>query len=253
MPIDVDRYLERIGIEGPVGIDLASLELLQRAHMTWVAFENLDVFHRVGVVVDPMSNVEKIVDRGRGGWCFEVNGAFAELLTALGFEVRLLGAAVLLDGPNDLIDHLTLEVRLDDSYLVDVGFGDSFWRPLRLNTDAVQDGGAGQFALFPSPKGTTLTRLSADGGVVPQYRFKRVSLTMTDFEPASQRLQSDAGGHWVAKPFATRLLDGGPRRVTLLKDRLKLHDGADVQTLPVSADEWSVELDRWFRMQPNSA
>ncbi|MCB0990520.1 MAG: arylamine N-acetyltransferase [Acidimicrobiales bacterium] len=252
MPIDVDRYLERIRVEGPVGVDLDSLARLQRAHMTWVAFENLDVFHRVGVTVDPISNVAKIVDRGRGGWCFEVNGAFAELLTSIGFHVRLLGAAVLLDGPNDVVDHLTLEVRLDDSFLVDVGFGESFWRPLRLNTDAVQDGGAGQFALFPSPKGTTLTSVAADGGLVPQYRFKRVSLTMADFEAASQRLQSAAGGHWVDKPFATRLIDGGPRRVTLLKDRLKLHDGTDVQTVPVSADEWSTELDRWFHMRTES-
>lgn len=175
MPIDVDRYLERIRAEGPVGVDLDSLARLQRAHMTWVAFENLDVFHRVGVTVDPISNVAKIVDRGCGGWCSEVNGAFAELLTSIGFHVRLLGAAVLLDGPNDVVDHLTLEVRLDDSFLVDVGFGESFWRPLRLNTDAVQDGGAGQFALFPSPKGTTLTSVAADGGLVPQYRFKRES------------------------------------------------------------------------------
>lgn len=243
--VDTEAYLERLGLGRSVGVDLDSLEALQRAHMTTVAFENLDVFDRVGVTIDQEANIEKIVGRGRGGWCFELNGAFALLLEALGFEVRLLGAAVLLDGPNDVVDHLTLEVKLDAPYLVDVGFGESFSRPLRLNTGKLQDGGTGQFGFFASPKGTTLARVDEGGSFAAQYRFKRVSLAMSDFEPASRRLQTE-DGHWVRKPFATRLIDGGPRRVTLLSDRLKLHDGADVQITPVDTDDWNETLLEWF-------
>ena len=60
-------------------------------------------------------------------------GAFAALLEGLGFEVRRLGAAVIRRGPNDVIDHLTLEVSAPGTggfapHLVDVGFGDSFCR-----------------------------------------------------------------------------------------------------------------------------
>ncbi|MCP3935973.1 MAG: arylamine N-acetyltransferase [Actinomycetia bacterium] len=241
----VERYLERIGFSGPVVVDLDTLASLQRAHMTTVAFENLDVFDRVGVSVEPSRTVAKIVDRSRGGWCFELNGAFAELLAHLGFEVRRLGAAVLLGGPNDLIDHATLEVTLDQPYLVDVGFGDSFTQPLALNSRDVQDGRSGAFQFFDSPKGTTMTRI-VDGVPIPQFRFKRVTLSMRHFEPASQRLQNDIGGDWLKKPFATRLVDGGPERVTLLTDRLKFHGGRATTEIPVEEQEWDDVLAEWF-------
>ena len=97
---------------------------------TSVPFENLDVFHRRGVQTGAEWSVPKIVARGRGGWCFELNGAFASLLEALGYQVTRFAATVLLptstgSGPSPIPTHLTLQVDLDRPYLVDVGFGDS--------------------------------------------------------------------------------------------------------------------------------
>lgn len=247
MRVDVERYLRRIGFAGEPTIDLDTLTALQRAHLTAVPFENLDVYHRVGVRTDTEWSVAKVVERNRGGWCFENNGAFAALLEAMGFEVARLGAAVLLGGPSEVIDHLTLEVMLDEPYLVDVGFGDSFIVPLRLNQAGPQDGGSGVFELIPSPKGTTLTEHD-DGLPTAQYRFKRVNRRMADFEPASMRLQSDPELHWSQKPFATRLLDGGPDRVTLLSDRLKIRRDGEVTETPVAPDDWEATLHEWFAM-----
>ena len=247
--IDVDRYLARIGVETELAVDVLSLEILQRAHLSTVPFENLDVVAGVDVPVDPNRAVDKIVTRKRGGWCFENNGAFAELLQALGFDVTRLGAAVLLDGPNSTIDHLTLEVRLDRPYLVDVGFGDSFIRPLELNSRRPQDGGTAVFELIDSAEGVTLTRHDADGVPEPQFRFKRVRRQMHEFEPATDHLQSDPDLHWSNKPFATRLLDGGPDRVTLLGDRLKVARDGMVAETPVAPDEWDATLEHWFSMR----
>ena len=89
--MDTGAYLARIGYAAGVGRDLETLEALQRAHLTAVPFENLDVVHRRGVHTDPARSVAKIVDRRRGGWCYELNGAFHALLSSLGFEARLLG------------------------------------------------------------------------------------------------------------------------------------------------------------------
>ncbi|MGI9599027.1 MAG: arylamine N-acetyltransferase family protein [Acidimicrobiales bacterium] len=247
--IDVDSYLRRIGVEGPIGHDLASMERLQRAHLTAVPFENLHVAAGLPVRTDAGWSVAKVVDQRRGGWCFENNGAFGALLEALGFGVIRLGAAVLLDGPNDVIDHLCLEVALDQPYLVDVGFGESFIRPLALNRRTPQDGGTGDYQFIDSTKGLTLTKLD-DGVPAPQYRFKRVALGLDDFQAPSTRLASDPTLPWSTKPFATRLLDGGPDRVTLLKDRLKVtKDEATTETL-VSAEDWDATLLRWFDMSP---
>ncbi len=247
-PVDVDHYLRRIAYTGPTTTDLATLEGLQRAHMTAAAFENLDVFHHKPVTTELSRSLAKVVEGGRGGWCFELNGAFAALLEALGFRVARLGAAVLLAGPNKTVDHLTLEVQLDQPYLVDVGFGDSFIRPLALNDRSIQDGGAGRFQFIDSPEGLTMAVIDDDDLPVPQYRFRRVNLELSDFDAASERLQNDRTLHWSQKPFATRLLDGGPDRVTLLSDRLKIQRSGSVEETPVAPAEWNATLAEWFHM-----
>jgi N-hydroxyarylamine O-acetyltransferase len=246
--IDVDSYLEWIGFVGTVQHDRATLGELQQLHMTAVPFENLDIVAGHGVTVDALSNVNKIVEQGRGGWCFELNGAFALLLEALGFRVVRLGAAVLLDGPTRVIDHLALEVQIDRPYLVDVGFGDSFINPIDLNAAGPQDGGNATYELIGSPQGTTLTRHDATGIPEAQYRFKRVAHTMCQFEHASESLQADPDKHWRVKPFATRLLDRGPDRVTLSTDRLIVVRGDITTETLISHDEWDPTLHAWFGM-----
>jgi N-hydroxyarylamine O-acetyltransferase len=245
--MDVDRYLERINFTAEPRLDLETLASLQLAHLTAVPFENLHVYHGVGVRTDTEWSVTKIVDERRGGWCFEANGAFADLLEVLGFDVARLGAAVLLAGPNETVDHLTLEVALDEPYLVDVGFGASFIVPLALNRSGPQDGGSGVFELIPSEQGLTLTE-HADGVPAPLYRFKRVRHQMADFDAASDYLQSDTELHWSQKPFATRLIDHGPDRVTLLSDRLKIIHGDEITETAVAAEEWETTLQEWFGM-----
>ena len=251
--MDVDRYLARIGYDRPVHHDRATLEAPQRAHLSSVPFENLHVYHRLGVRTDTDWSVTKIVEWGRGGWCFENNGAFGLLLSTLGFDVLRLGAAVLLGGPNSTIDHLALEVMLDEPWLVDVGFGDSFIVPLALNRRGPQDGGTGTFEFFDSTQGLTLTRHDDDGGPRPQYRFKRVGHDLADFDEASDRLQRAEDLQWRNKPFATRLLDGGPDRVTLLADRLKVTRDGHTEEERVPAEAWDDTLAHWFAMRSPGA
>ena len=241
----VDEYLDRIGAERPERLDLDALAALQEAHLVAVPFENLDVFDRVPVSVDQDAILRKIIDRGRGGWCFEANGGFAWLLDALGFRVRRLGAAVLLDGPNTLVDHLTIEVQLERPFLVDVGFGDSFIRPLDLSDGEIQRGGSGDFVFVPSPQGTTLAEIE-DGVPAAKYRFKRVAHELDQFAEASRRLYDDADAHWQRWPFATRLLGDGSDRVTLLADRLKVRRSGVVTETPVAPDQWGATLLEWF-------
>lgn len=247
-PDMVDQYLDRVGVAGAPTVDLAGLTTLMQAHLSAVPFSNLDVFVGRRVATDLAHSFNKLVIERRGGWCFENNGAFGALLRALGFETLSLGAAVLLGGPNKTVDHLCLEVRLDRSWLVDVGFGDSFTLPLDLNERDPQDGGHARYQLIDSSQGLTVTRL--DGEVpVPQYRFRRVHHPLDDFTPASDALQDDTSTHWHHKPFATRLLDGGPDRVTLLTDRLKFRrDGVETEE-PIAQDRWEATLGRWFEME----
>ena len=244
------RYLARIGLKEAPPLDVGGLELLQRAHLTAVPFENLDVYAKRGVETSLDWSLRKIVDRRRGGWCFELNAAFSGLLMDLGFEVRRLGATVLLPHASDHVSHLTLEVMLDSPYLVDVGFGDTFIKPLRLDLQDPQDGGVGVFVITADAGYRTLSRITDDGSLSSEYRLEPTEWSLRDFDPVSKRLQTEPSLSWTKLPFATRLLDSGPDRVTLLKDRIKFRvDGVWTEE-QVAAQDWAGELDRWFAMTP---
>jgi N-hydroxyarylamine O-acetyltransferase len=244
----VASYLTHIGLSERPPLDLVGLEALQRAHLTTVPFENLDVYARRGVETGLDWSVPKIVERRRGGWCFELNGAFSSLLSAMGFSVRRLGATVLLSPASNDPSHLTLEVMLEEPYLVDVGFGDTFIKPLRLGSDEMQDGLSGEFVISTEGEFRTLSQIQDDGTLEKQYRFGPEEWALADFDEASERLQTEPGLSWTRSYFATRLLDRGPDRVTLLDDRIKFRRDGVWSEEPVAARDWANELDRWFCM-----
>jgi N-hydroxyarylamine O-acetyltransferase len=132
--LDVDAYLARIGYSGPTAPGEASLAALYRAHLASVRFENLDVFLNGKVDVDLESIQDKIVNRGRGGYCYEQAQLFGAVLERLGFGVERLLARVGPDGgPARPRTHLTLRVRADQGvWLADPGFGSSPPAPLSL-------------------------------------------------------------------------------------------------------------------------
>jgi N-hydroxyarylamine O-acetyltransferase len=130
--VDTAAYLQRIGYSGSVSADSETLRNLHRAHLFTVPFENLDIGWGRRIQVEEQAFVRKIVAQHRGGFCYELNGAFAALLRTLGFKVTLLSARVPRVhgdyGPE--FDHLTLRVDLNEPWLADVGFGDCFCRSL---------------------------------------------------------------------------------------------------------------------------
>ena len=85
--MNVDRYLARLGLRGPLRPSLGVLRQLHLAHLRAIPFENLSIHLGEPIVLDPQLLVAKLVERHRGGFCYELNGAFAALLAALGFRV----------------------------------------------------------------------------------------------------------------------------------------------------------------------
>ena len=130
--VDMDGYLERIGYSGSATPNAQTLCKIHRAHLFTVPLENLDIGWGRDIRLDEEGFVRKIVERRRGGFCYELNGAFAVLLRALGFRVTLLSARVPSEdakyGPE--FDHLVLRVDLEEPWLADVGFGDCLFLEL---------------------------------------------------------------------------------------------------------------------------
>src|SRR5215831_11113226 len=92
--MDSSAYLARIGYADSTVPGAETLRKLHRAHMLTVPFENLDIGLHRKVECDADAAVRKIVEAQRGGFCYELNGAFAWLLHELGFHVTLLSARV---------------------------------------------------------------------------------------------------------------------------------------------------------------
>jgi N-hydroxyarylamine O-acetyltransferase len=145
--MDVLPYLDRIGYNGPLAPTADTLRALHRQHMLTVPFENLDIGLGRKIVLDAERFVDKIVSHHRGGFCYELNGAFATLLTAVGFRVTLLSARVANEAgiASKDFDHLTLRIDLEGPWLADVGFGENFLEPLRLIGHIEQQDPVGTF------------------------------------------------------------------------------------------------------------
>jgi N-hydroxyarylamine O-acetyltransferase len=133
--LDLDAYLRRVGYDGPRDPTEATLTALYRRHLAAIRFENLDVFLLGAVAVDLESIQEKIVVRGRGGYCYEQAQLFGAVLERLGYSVDRRLARVGPDdgGPARGRTHLTLRVRSGTGvWLADPGFGSSPPGPLSL-------------------------------------------------------------------------------------------------------------------------
>ena len=131
----IEAYLKRIAYDGPLRKDLATLAALHHAHLRSIPYENLDVQFGNPVTIERPAIFEKIVTRGRGGWCYEMNGLFGWAISELGFKVtRSVGAVMRhVRGDEAIGNHLVLKVELEEGlFLADVGFGDGPLDPIRI-------------------------------------------------------------------------------------------------------------------------
>src|SRR5262249_7476068 len=171
--LDVQRYLDRIGYAGALDTSIDTLRALHRAHMLSVPFENLDIHLGRPIVLVGAALFETIVGARRGGFCYELNGLFHELLLRVGFQVAMLSAGVARAdggfGPD--FDHMALMVTLDEVWLADVGFGDSFLEPIRLDDSIVSDDPTGHYRIEVQDGLRVMLRRRNESQWSPQYRF----------------------------------------------------------------------------------
>ncbi|MBK0026604.1 arylamine N-acetyltransferase [Stenotrophomonas sp. S48] len=185
--LDVPRYLQRLQLSAAPSATLAGLAELQQRHNAHVPFETLTCLLRDAVPIDLDSVQRKLLHAQRGGYCFELNGAFLALLQALGFDAHPLSARVLLsagDGELTPRTHLLIRVRLDDEdWLVDTGFGSlTPTVPLRLRETAVQDTPHEHYRLQRLDNGDFLLAASSGDDWRSQYRFDLASPAAADNE-----------------------------------------------------------------------
>ncbi len=211
--MDIPSYLERLHYHGSLEPTLQTLQALHMAHLLAVPFENLNISLGRAIVLDEAALWTKIVARNRGGFCYELNGLFALALRALGFQVDLLSAAVAAStggfGPE--FDHLTLLVHLEEDWVADVGFGESFRQPLQLRAALVQPQNGGSYRL--EREGVFWIYQEWDGVWKAAYRFTLQPHELSDFIARCRYQQTSPASHFTQKRLCSLAKPSG--RITL--------------------------------------
>ncbi|MET9969194.1 arylamine N-acetyltransferase [Streptomyces sp. NPDC006356] len=234
---DVDFYLRKLGYTGSREPSLALLNELQKRHLMAIPFDNslnadaergFDVLLEVDIDDDAVFRA--VVEGGRGGVCYELNGLLRRLLTELGFEVKILAAAVIqvngTFGPE--LEHIFNCVELDgERYLVDVGLaGPSYLEPLRI-TDEIQEQYGCQYRLVEEDGYQVLQRRAKGGDWSASYRFRDQYREISDW----QKLVPDIANFpleqvLIGTRIHSRAFDNG-QMVLIGKRYLRVEDGVE--------------------------
>lgn len=198
----VRGYLRRLRISDPGLPSVEALFALHRAQTERVAYENIDIFLGRPQGIDPAESIERIV-RGRGGYCFNLNGAFATLLEALGYDVRWHVGAVHRAGsdpfPGEYRNHLAVTVELDgETWMIDAGLGDAHHEPMPLRCGDHRQGPF-TFGLAPVPRLPGGWRFTHDPAVNSRFEmdFTLGRVHWSDFAARHAQLSTDPGSPFV--------------------------------------------------------
>jgi N-hydroxyarylamine O-acetyltransferase len=245
--MNVEAYLKRINYDGPLEPTAEMLRHLQVAHLLNVPFENLSIHSGEPIILDDEVLFQKVVERRRGGFCYELNGLFAALLRSLGFEVAMLSAQVANAegdfGPD--FDHMTLMVTIEERWLADVGFGDSFIEPLALDRRDEQAQGDRAYRIVFDAERLVVQCSDHGGKCQPQYRFTLHPYEYSDYAEMCRYHQTSPMSHFTKGRICSRLTPRG--RISLADMRfITTEDGDRRERSVVNQDEYAEILRQDF-------
>jgi N-hydroxyarylamine O-acetyltransferase len=203
---DLTAYLRRLGLEAEPP-SVAALHRLHRAQVERVPYETVWLHLGEPWTVDPQAAVERVAHQGRGGYCFHVNGAFSELLRALGYDVtRHVGGVHGPDGPaaESMANHLVLTVaglpsdeNPDGTWYVDAGLGDALHEPLPLRAGEYEQGPF-RYTLTETPGEVGDWHFAHDPrGSFPGMSWWSAPAEMPDFAAQHERLSTSPDSLFV--------------------------------------------------------
>lgn len=206
---DLSAYLERLAYGGSTEPTLQTLQAIALHHPMAIPFENLDPFLRRPVSLDIDALQRKIVQGGRGGWCFEHNTLLGSALTALGYQPAGLAARVMWNVPTEVTparSHMVLLLQLGGRpYIVDAGFGGvTLTAPLRLEVDLEQDTPHERFRII-KPEDSYIVQAHVQGDWRSLYRFDLTRQMPADYEVSNWFLCTNPRSIFLTMLMAARV------------------------------------------------
>lgn len=189
--VNLENYFTRIGYQGPRAATSEVLQELHKLHPRSIPFENLNPLTHRAVKLDLESIEHKLITQKRGGYCFEQNALFANVLMQLGFDVTPLLGRVLWGRESGTIPprtHMVLRVDIrNEAWIADVGFGSvTLTAPLRLVAGSAQPTELGTFRLADAARGALYLEVqSRDESWARVYRFDLHPVEWIDYETSN--------------------------------------------------------------------
>jgi N-hydroxyarylamine O-acetyltransferase len=210
--MDVQRVLARIGLAEAPRPDLDGLRAVHRAFLGAVPYEALAVQLGESGPLDPAALEARVLQGGRGGYCFEVNTVLLELLRALGFAVQRRLAIVAgrdAEARGEPVNHMALVVTIDgQEHLADSGIGEGPVDPVALVPGATTGG--------PMPwtverEGGRWYVAAHEWASLPGFGFGDAPARLEDFAEHHRRLSTQEESSFVQvlvvqRPFADRIV-----------------------------------------------
>ena len=208
--MELAAYLDRIGYSGDLKVDLPTLSAIHRQHLLTVPYENIDVQLGVASDISIEGAYRKIVELGRGGWCYEMNGLLGWALSEIGFAMTRVcgGVARTFRGDSALGNHLVLLTELNNqTWVVDTGFGDGFFEPIPLKQHTFNQRGF-EFDLSQTDDNYWRLKNHQHGGA-PDFDFSTVPADENLLAEQCQFLQTNEESPFVLAMVCQRFVEEG--------------------------------------------
>ncbi len=249
----IKEYFDRIGMEYNCGIspDLSLLSALQYAHVTNVPYENTDIVKGIELKLDNESLFKKIVTRGRGGYCFELNGLFKNLLDSLGYSTTQHLARFLRGEPE--IPKGRHRIIIADvegkKYFCDVGVGSRAPRyPLLLEENLLQEQ-CGEAYIFRKDAvlGWVLTERLENGKFGNYVSFGSEKLFDRDFKTPSFYCEKHPASPFHKLMLSIKTPDG---RITVDEATFRIwKNGEIIDSRELSSEELPLYEEKYFGLK----
>ncbi|HLZ88253.1 MAG TPA: arylamine N-acetyltransferase [Puia sp.] len=254
--MDISGYLRRINYNGVVYRDLATLRELQYNHLFSIPFETLDIHNQVPILLQINFLYQKVIHDNRGGYCYELNVLFHNLLTLSGFNVSMI-AGRLHHGNSKFgreFEHMALLVELHGRrWLVDVGYGDFSLTPLVIQPGEIQSDGRNFYQIIDpvivdgrSYLGVAKWNVSKQDFKI-DYLFTLTPRALEDFHAMNEYHQTSPESHFRRSLICTLPTREG--RITMINNKLIRTEGGKRQT-KIIQDEYHRDeiLEKYFHM-----
>jgi N-hydroxyarylamine O-acetyltransferase len=179
---NVLNYLARIAVRPPE-VSISFIKELQDAHVRSFSFSSLGVLLHENLSLESQALFDRVVTNKRGGYCFEHNKIFFEVLCSLGFECEIVLARVLHNRNIDVprTHRITRVAFPESNYIVDVGFGPLCPREsLLLDSEAPQNQGDSVYRIIQPDPGRYLLQIEEVNEWFTLYSFDKGHYTEAD-------------------------------------------------------------------------